>query len=410
MPPVLTKLKYLNWLDLSENELYGRVPHLKFNNDYAIQFDYCDLSSNNFQCPLPKDAAKACIANCSARTAAPTSVPIVPSPNPTPVQTNGALRYLVWWKLASISIGFLCFAAASWSGIRSQRRKKDGRLQEKVFGDPLSPLLSAAANSQATTTGTDWSTNTHTQIAASSASTAPDAFPASFESKSYLSLLKANPSHLRIAEKLGCGTHSDVYAAIYTVPGRAPRRVAVKQLRIVEMTLTSKAQVEKEIEVMLSVQKEQSANVVEVLGVCMDPSARDAAGAPLGVSIVMKLYAASLSDLIHEAGSGAGADGAAGAAVGAYVSEDPRNPRTHEHLSVQRKMQILYDVSNGMCSLHACFPRPITHRDLKPGNILIGESGSAVIGDFGMSRAKDLSLPNTMATAGSPTVGTLCYR
>ena len=86
----------------------------------------------------------------------------------------------------------------------------------------------------------------------------------------------------------------------------------------------------------------------------------------------------SLHDLVHRWGSGA----------------------THP-LSLVRIIEIAIDIANGLWYLHPS----VVHRDLKPQNIMLSSSGTAKIGDFGISRIKQ----NTYLSTKHYDAGTVTY-
>ncbi|KXS11770.1 kinase-like protein, partial [Gonapodya prolifera JEL478] len=52
------------------------------------------------------------------------------------------------------------------------------------------------------------------------------------------------------------------------------------------------------------------------------------------------------------------------------------------------KMKILFDIASGMQFLHS---KHVVHADLKTKNVLVDDSGRAMIADFGFSKARDPS-------------------
>lgn len=68
-------------------------------------------------------------------------------------------------------------------------------------------------------------------------------------------------------------------------------------------------------------------------------------------------------------------------------------------------VEIMRQVCDGLSVAHA---KGLVHRDIKPGNILLDEDGRAVIADFGLARAVQLSSTSTSSSTGG--VGTPAYR
>lgn len=55
-------------------------------------------------------------------------------------------------------------------------------------------------------------------------------------------------------------------------------------------------------------------------------------------------------------------------------------------MSWEERLQIIFDVSQGINYLHEEAVVPVLHRDLKPSNILLNERMRAKVSDFGLSK------------------------
>ena len=99
-------------------------------------------------------------------------------------------------------------------------------------------------------------------------------------------------------------------------------------------------------------------------------------------------------DLVHEDGrQWLVMEYVEGTDLGTYV-------RDHGALTVERSAQIVAQAADALAAAHAI---GITHRDVKPSNIMLDEKGSAKITDFGIARAEqDAQLTQTGLLTGSP--------
>uniref|UniRef100_A0A0R0HRQ0 Protein kinase domain-containing protein n=1 Tax=Glycine max TaxID=3847 RepID=A0A0R0HRQ0_SOYBN len=76
-------------------------------------------------------------------------------------------------------------------------------------------------------------------------------------------------------------------------------------------------------------------------------------------------------------------------------------PNVGSSLSEKRCLSMAYDVASGMNYLHQMRP-PIVHRDLKSPNLLVDDSYTVKVCDFGLSRTKANTFLSSKTAAGTP--------
>src|SRR5215472_6561105 len=76
------------------------------------------------------------------------------------------------------------------------------------------------------------------------------------------------------------------------------------------------------------------------------------------------------------------------------------------HLDTEQRLQLMVRICEGVQHAHQ---HGLIHRDLKPGNILVDETGQPKILDFGVARVTDSETQTTRQTDLGQLVGTLAY-
>src|SRR6266849_4639878 len=76
------------------------------------------------------------------------------------------------------------------------------------------------------------------------------------------------------------------------------------------------------------------------------------------------------------------------------------------HLNTRERLEIMAKVCD---AVHHAHQRGLIHRDLKPGNILVDETGQPKILDFGVARVTDRDAQATSQTDVGQLIGTLAY-
>ncbi|XP_072041516.1 serine/threonine-protein kinase 16-like [Amphiura filiformis] len=94
---------------------------------------------------------------------------------------------------------------------------------------------------------------------------------------------------------------------------------------------------------------------------------------------------------------------------GTLQDEVERLAKQGEHMSEQRLMRIFKGICEGVRALHSASPEPLSHRDMKPGNVMLDDRGTPVIMDFGsMAVAKIEIKGRSQAVALQDTAAEKC--
>lgn len=129
--------------------------------------------------------------------------------------------------------------------------------------------------------------------------------------------------------------------------------VAIKRLLANNQTPDSIAEFWSEVKMMRKLKHE---NIVAFYAACKNPAC-----------VVTELLEGNLWDLLHN---------------------------SSVELPVQLRLRMLVDAAHGMEYLHS-FQPPIVHRDLKSANLLYDKNFRVKVGDFGLSRSKDVQYTMT---------------
>src|SRR5262245_2518637 len=118
--------------------------------------------------------------------------------------------------------------------------------------------------------------------------------------------------------------------------------------------------------------------------------------------------AASLQEphIVPVLSAGVTADGLPYYAMPLVRGESLRARLERGRLSIDECRSIVRDVAKALVYAHRA---GVVHRDIKPENILLNEDGTAVVADFGIARAMQLSTDATRVTATGIALGTPAY-
>ena len=155
-------------------------------------------------------------------------------------------------------------------------------------------------------------------------------------------------STLVLGDRIGIGAFAEVFKGTWNF-----REVAIKRLLANNQTPESISEFWSEVNMMRKLKHE---NIVSFYGACKQPAC-----------VVTELLEGNLWDLLHN---------------------------SMVELPVQLRLRMLIDSAYGMRYLHS-FQPAIVHRDLKSANLLYDKNFHVKVGDFGLSRAKEVQYTMT---------------
>src|SRR4029450_6212067 len=90
-----------------------------------------------------------------------------------------------------------------------------------------------------------------------------------------------------------------------------------------------------------------------------------------------------------------------------YVHGVDLGAHAHQHnLTTRQRLELMIKVCQAG---HHAHQKGVIHRDLKPGTILVDESGQPKVLDFGIARLTDADPAQTLSTSAGQLVGTITY-
>ncbi len=181
----------------------------------------------------------------------------------------------------------------------------------------------------------------------------------------------------RLLHPLGRGGQGQVWLAVDT---RLGRTVALKVLDQLGISKEALERFRREAQI---------ASRLDDPGICAVYEAGSADGVPY---MAMRYVAGrSLSDLLEEARRAGAHESSSVYLPAVRDEEDVRGAP----LDVARVLRLVERLAR---SIHAAHEHGVVHRDVKPGNVIVGEDGQPVILDFGLAQAQDAAFPTVTRT------------